>query len=75
MNTEILLLGQTVEEASGNLDKFIDDAVLAGITSIRIVHGKGTGALRSAVHQQLKSDKRVKSFRLGSMERATAESP
>jgi DNA mismatch repair protein MutS2 len=66
MNTEILLLGQTVEEASGNLDKFIDDAVLAGITSIRIVHGKGTGALRSAVHQQLKSDKRVKSFRLGS---------
>ena len=65
MNAEILLLGQTVEEASGNLDKFIDDAVLAGIQNVRIVHGKGTGALRSAVHQQLKRDKRVKTFRLG----------
>lgn len=65
MNAEIQLLGQTVEEAVGNLDKFIDDAVLAGIQSIRIVHGKGTGALRSAVHQFLKKDKRVKTFRLG----------
>ena len=65
MNSEIQLLGQTVEEAVGNLDKFIDDAVLAGIQSIRIVHGKGTGALRSAVHQFLKKDKRVKTFRLG----------
>ncbi len=65
MNSEILLLGQTVEEAVGNLDKFIDDAVLAGINNIRIVHGKGTGALRSAVHQLLKRDKRVKTFRIG----------
>ncbi|HAL73920.1 MAG TPA: endonuclease MutS2 [Clostridiales bacterium] len=65
MTTEIQLLGQTVEEAVSTLDKFLDDAVLAGIQNIRIVHGKGTGALRSAVHQQLKRDKRVKTFRLG----------
>lgn len=65
MTTEIQLLGQTVEEAVSTLDKFIDDAVLAGIQKIRIVHGKGTGALRSAVHQQLKRDKRIKTFRLG----------
>ncbi len=64
-STEIKLLGQTVEEALSNMDRFIDDAVLAGIASIRIVHGKGTGALRSAVHQQLRRDSRVKSFRLG----------
>ena len=65
MTTEIQLLGQTVEEAMSNLDKFVDDAVLAGIQNIRIVHGKGTGALRSAVHQLLKKDKRIKTFRLG----------
>jgi len=65
MGSEIQLLGQTVEEAQSNLDKFIDDAVLAGIHSIRIVHGKGTGALRSAVQQMLKRDKRVREFRLG----------
>jgi DNA mismatch repair protein MutS2 len=65
MGTEIQLLGQTVEEAIANLDKFIDDSVLAGIQSIRIVHGKGTGALRNAVQQQLRRDKRIKTFRLG----------
>ncbi|HBP38605.1 MAG TPA: hypothetical protein DD640_07685, partial [Clostridiales bacterium] len=65
MTSEIQLLGQTVEEAMSNLDKFIDDAVLAGMPAIRIVHGKGTGALRSAVQQMLKKDSRVKSFRLG----------
>lgn len=65
MQTEIQLLGQTVEEALSNLDKFIDDAVLGGIQTIRIVHGKGTGALRSAVQQALRRDKRVKTFRLG----------
>lgn len=62
---EIMLLGQTVDEAIQNLDKFIDDSVLAGVSAIRIVHGKGTGALRSAVHQLLKRDKRIKTFRLG----------
>lgn len=65
LQTEIQLLGQTVEEATQNLDKFLDDAVLGGIQIIRIVHGKGTGALRSAVQQLLRRDKRVRSFRLG----------
>lgn len=65
-SSELKLLGQTVEEATLHLDRFIDDAILAGINTIRIVHGKGTGALRSAVQQQLKNDTRVASFRLGS---------
>lgn len=63
--TELMLLGLTVDEALEKLDKFLDDSVLAGVTSLRVVHGKGTGALRSAVQQRLKADKRVKSFRLG----------
>ena len=66
MSTEIQLLGQTVEEALQNLDKYLDDAVLAGLTSVRIVHGKGTGALRAAVGQYLKRDPRVRTYRLGS---------
>lgn len=65
MQSEIYLLGETVEEATVHLDKFIDDAILAGIKNIRIVHGKGTGALRSAVSQMLRRDPRVKQFRLG----------
>jgi len=48
MQSEIQLLGQTVEEATANLDKFLDDAVLGGIQTVRVVHGKGTGALRGA---------------------------
>lgn len=65
MSTEIQLLGQTVEEALQTLDKYLDDAVLAGISSVRIVHGKGTGALRAAVSQFLKRDPRVRTYRLG----------
>jgi DNA mismatch repair protein MutS2 len=65
MGTEIKLIGMTVEEASEQLDKFVDDAILTGIKTIRIVHGKGTGALRSAISQQLKRDKRIVSYRLG----------
>ena len=65
MQSEILLLGQTVEEATASLDKFLDDAVLAGIHNVRIVHGKGTGALRSVVQQVLRRDPRVGSYRLG----------
>jgi len=65
MGTEIKLIGLTVDEACEQLDKFIDDAVLTGIRTIRIVHGKGTGALRSAITRQLKTDKRIQSFRLG----------
>jgi DNA mismatch repair protein MutS2 len=64
-HSEIQLLGQTVQEATETLDKFIDDAVLGGIHSIRIVHGKGTGALRQAVQVLLRNDPRVDSFRLG----------
>ena len=65
MGSEIKLIGLTVDEACEQLDKFIDDAILTGISTIRIVHGKGTGALRSAINQQLKRDKRIQSFRLG----------
>lgn len=63
--TEINLLGKTVDEAIAELDKYLDDASLAHLTSVRIVHGKGTGALRQGVHQYLKRQKHVKSFRLG----------
>lgn len=65
MGSEIKLIGLTVDEACEKLDKFIDDSVLTGIRTIRIVHGKGTGALRNAVTSQLRKDKRVQSFRLG----------
>ncbi len=62
---EINLLGKTVDEAIAELDKYLDDAYLAHINPVRIVHGKGTGALRSGVHQYLKRQKHVKSYRLG----------
>ena len=63
--TEINLLGKTVDEAIAELDKYLDDASLAHLTSVRIVHGKGTGALRQGIHKYLKHQKHVKSFRLG----------
>lgn len=62
---EINLLGKTVDEAIAELDKYLDDASLAHLSSVRIVHGKGTGALRTGIHQYLKRQKHVKSFRLG----------
>lgn len=65
VSTEINLIGMTVDEAISHLDKYLDDAYLAHVPSVRIVHGKGTGALRTAVHQYLKRYKHVKSFRLG----------
>ena len=65
VSPEINLLGKTVDEAVSELDKYLDDAYLAHVPSVRIVHGKGTGALRTAVHQYLKRYKHVKSFRLG----------
>ena len=65
VNTEINLLGKTVDEAIAVLDKYLDDASLAHLSSVRIVHGKGTGALRSGIHNYLKRQKHVKSFRLG----------
>ena len=65
ISPEINLLGSTVDEALSQLDKYLDDAYLAHLGSVRIVHGKGTGALRGAVHQFLKRVSYVKSFRLG----------
>ena len=65
ISTEINLLGKTVDEAVAELDKYLDDAYLAHMKSVRIVHGKGTGALRQGVHNYLRKQKYVKSFRLG----------
>lgn len=65
VSTEINLLGRTVDEAISELDKYLDDAYLAHLPSVRVVHGKGTGALRSAVHSHLKRLKYVKEYRLG----------
>lgn len=65
VSTEINLLGKTVDEALPALDKYLDDAYLAHLPSVRVVHGKGTGALRSAVHNHLKRLKYVREFRLG----------
>jgi len=65
ISPEINLLGKTVDEALSALDKYLDDAYLAHLKSVRIVHGKGTGALRNAVQQHLRRTKYVDSFRLG----------
>ena len=65
ISTEINLLGKTVDEAIAELDKYLDDAYIAHVKSVRIVHGKGTGALRKGVHNYLKRQKHVASFRLG----------
>ena len=65
VSPEINLLGKTVDEAIAELDKYLDDAYLSHLNSVRIVHGKGTGALRKGIHQYLRKQKHVKSFRLG----------
>ena len=65
ISTEINLIGKTTDEAIALLDKYLDDAYLAHMSSVRVVHGKGTGALRKAVHNHLKRLKYVQSFRLG----------
>ncbi len=65
ISPEINLLGKTCDEAVAMLDKYLDDAYLSHLSSVRVVHGKGTGALRNAVHNHLKRLKYVKEFRLG----------
>ena len=62
---EINLLGMTVEEALMETDQFIDHAVMNGQTMVYLIHGKGTGALRKAIHAHLRGHRNVKSFRLG----------
>lgn len=61
---EINLLGCTVDEAISKLEKYLDDAIIAGMTSVRVVHGKGTGALRKGIHEYLRHLKFVKSYQL-----------
>ncbi|MDP4094459.1 MAG: endonuclease MutS2 [Bacillota bacterium] len=65
ISTEIDLRGMTLDEAIEIVDKYIDDAAIAGLHEVMIIHGKGTGALRSGIHKYLKSNHSVKSFRLG----------
>lgn len=65
ISAEINLIGKTVEEALYELDKYLDDAYLSHLKEVRIVHGKGTGALRNAVHSHLKRSKYIKKYRLG----------
>lgn len=65
ISPEINLIGKTTDEAIALLDKYLDDAYLSHLSSVRIVHGKGTGALRNAVQTYLKRQKHVKSFHLG----------
>ena len=64
VSTEINLLGKTVDEAVAELDKYLDDAYLAHMPSVRIVHGKGTGALRKGIHNYLRRQKHIQDFHL-----------
>jgi len=64
ISMEINLLGKTVDEALSELDKYLDDAYLSHLSSVRVVHGKGTGALRNAVHNYLRRVSYVSSYRL-----------
>ena len=65
VSSEINLIGKTTDEALALLDKYLDDAYIAHLTSVRIVHGKGTGALRKAVHGLLKRTKTIAEYHLG----------
>jgi len=64
VSPEINLLGRTVDEAVSELDKYLDDAILSHLNSVRVVHGKGTGALRKGLHEFLRRQKHVKSYHL-----------
>lgn len=65
VSPEVNLIGMTTDEAISVLDKYLDDAYLAHLSQVRVVHGRGTGALKTAVHKRLKQLKYVKEFRLG----------
>ena len=65
IKTEINVIGMNVEDATFVIDKFLDDCTLSNLKTVRIIHGKGTGKLKSGIHQFLKSNPHVKSFRLG----------
>ena len=65
VSAEVNLLGMTTDEAISELEKYLDDAYIAHIPSVRVVHGKGTGALRTAVHNYLRKQKHVAEYRLG----------
>ena len=65
IKSEIDLRGLTGEEAYFKVDKYLDSAIMAGFKTVLLIHGKGTGALRNALWKYLKSDKRIKKFRIG----------
>ena len=65
ISLELNVIGLTVEEATILIDKYLDDAHLAKLETVRIVHGKGTGKLRAGIHLYLKTHPHVKSFRIG----------
>jgi DNA mismatch repair protein MutS2 len=62
---EINVMGMTVSEAVSAIDKFLDDARLTHMSKVTIIHGKGTGALRKGIHEYLRKQKHVKSYRIG----------
>jgi len=72
VSTELKLIAQRVEQALDNLDKYLDDAYLAGLPCVRIIHGRGTGALKKAVWEFLSNHHAVESFRLGEREEGGA---
>ncbi len=68
ISTEIDLRGLTVDETIEKVDTYLDDAILAGVSGVTLIHGKGTGALRQAVNDMLKNRPNIKSFRLGNID-------
>ena len=67
ISPEIDLRGLTVEDAIINIDKYLDDAYIANLNFLTIIHGKGTGILRKNIHEFLKNHSYVKEYRLGSL--------